>query len=215
MTKRIFVLTIAVIACFARTGHAQTCLGAPSFRDVVAQGMAMQVAGRIGRLGDATTFGMDFGVGRSAFLILGYTGSTAENVGATAQATFGVDLGSDRIAVCPLGRFGRFLGTERAQFSSHGYWVEGGAQVGIVVLDTDLLRVVPTLGVRLDHERRTIDFVGLDRSPQRTSSTFGLARLGVGLVLSDNVGITPTLQLNLGEAGAKSFILQVALAFGA
>jgi hypothetical protein len=195
--------------------HGQTCLGRPSFGD----GWFQVVARGVFTSGDTRSFrgGFSSHLVQPVFAGLSYTRSNSRSFANVLSGQVGADLAGSRVAVCPLVEVSTIGGGDDTVYATNGLSFEAGGHVGIVVADTDNLRLVPTIGIRLYYEDLDYDFFSTTRNPDvRVTGTAGLIQAGLGVVFSRRIAVTPMVRFNVTSDDAISpwYLVSLALNFG-
>ena len=207
------VLGCAVlVVVIAAPAEAQLCAGAPSF------GVHPFHVGVDGAFSsNAQGVGATIAVGRALFGAVTVNTQTFDDlessfrsVGATAGLE--VTLGSDRRAfACPTGHMGFGFGPNVGPLNVSSVRASGGGRLGVVIAETDPLIVVPTVGLLSVYQRDTAEFRGLK---QEDSDVYGLATIGIGLIVSRRIGITPGIVIPFSATDPDvAFSLSVAFGF--
>jgi hypothetical protein len=192
---------------------AQTCMGMASY----ASG-PVQVAGNAAFVDGANRFGASAGYGLPG----GVFGSA--NIGMTSydgldsSLDFGVNLGYQiqvaKAQVCPIASLGYDNGPDsdengmNSSTKSAGFGLAIGAPLG-----TARMQIVPTAGLGLVYGKSKIEIDGFGSA--EGSDAYGVAQLGVGLVLNQSVAIRPSVAIPLGLTGSDAtFGVTVGFNFG-
>jgi hypothetical protein len=206
----VLLLTILV----AKPASAQTCLGAPSFREAPYQvGVAASFTEGLRQV-DGTFAGggesLFAGAGVSA---LNFTDIDERTVGVSAFA--GAELATDqrsRVLLCPIVRLGFLAGPDFGAVDLSSVTLQGGASIGVIAAQDGDLMVVPFFGLAAGYTRVTTEFGGVETS---ASDTGGVADLGVGLILTRTVGITPQVSIPFSSGGSDAvFTIRLTFNFG-
>jgi hypothetical protein len=144
--------------------------------------------------------------------VAGFSGidQSAASLGGTIGVDHAVGQGR-RVHVCPvvtaLHEFGPNV--SGADFSADV--ASFGGRLGIIASDNATLQVVPTFGVDFQAERDEVTVGG-----QSTSSTtsFTVARFGVGFVLNRRTSIVPEIIELFGVSSDTTFRMTAAFSFG-
>ena len=229
------LLSLFFFAIGSVPATAQVCAGAPSFANFRwhsnvglelgdgGKGSARNVFAALGT-GRGTIFGfgrvsMEFGdddlPGR------GY------GVGGIVGADFGIGNDS-RLHVCPVfgaehvfgpnGEFTRLtpirpgvMDVETGEVESDSTLVSGGVLVGYVWSDNRLRRLIPTLGVVVVEESISASFKGV--ADPDISDSYVELRTGLGLVLNDQMALTPIVVVPIGT-DLRGVALRIAATLG-
>jgi hypothetical protein len=211
LTRVSVILSILLLNagfCFA-----QTCVGGLAF------------GARSAQIGTTSSFGDGFqtydvagGFGGQAFYVRGGAAfANFSDLDATGSG-FGATVGSEfqaangRLFLCPEANFSFMSGPELFEVDLSTISFSSGPRVGIVLNNDDALRVIPTAGFLVTHQRQKYEFLGVDETE---TDTFGLLHVGVGLVMHDRMSIIPGVTFPLGLDDADpSFSLSVVFGFG-
>lgn len=207
----VLLLTILVAATPA---SAQTCLGAPSFR-VAPYQVGVGASFTEGLREVEGTFA---GGGESLFAgagvsVLNFTDIDERTAGvsAFAGAEFATDQRS-RVLLCPIVRLGFLAGPDFGPVDLSSVTVQGGGSIGVIAAEDGDLMVVPFFGLSAAYTRVTTDIGGVEES---ASDTGGVADLGVGLILTRTVGITPQVSIPFSSGGSDAvFTIRFTFNFG-
>lgn len=212
MVKRIVILSLVCAAAFAVPAEAQLCAGGPAFSTAplqVGSGLAFQSG--MNAVGVGFAGGSDSGFAAVNF---GRTNFSDLDVSAkTLAGSFGGQVGSGRVAVCPLGQVGYVWGPNLGLVKANTLNAAGGVRVGVAANDSDTFMVVPTFGMDLIWGRTTVTDVFDNKLTD--SGTGGLATVGVGLIFNRVVGIIPSVGIPVAmDSNDVSFGFTVAFNFG-
>lgn len=211
---RVMACILLAIFLLAKPASAQTCLGAPSFRDGPYQvGVsasftegAREVEGTFAGGGE-TLFG---GAGLS---VVNFTDLDERTVGVSAFA--GAEFATDtrnRVLLCPVASLGFLAGPDFGPLDVSSATLQGGASIGVIASQNADLMVVPFFGLAVLYQRVSTDFNGSEES---VDDTGGVATLGVGLILTRTVGITPLVSIPFSAGGSDVvFTIRFTFNFG-
>ena len=204
----VLLLTILVAA---KPFSAQTCLGAPSFRVApyqVGVGASFteglrQVEGTFAGGGES----LFAGAGAS---VLNFTDIDERTAGVSAFA--GAELVTDqrnRVLLCPVVRLGFLAGPDFGPVDLSSVSVQGGGSVGVIAAEDGDLMVVPFFGLSALYTRVTTEIGDVESSG---SDTGGVADLGVGVILTRTVGITPQISIPF-SSGSDDAVFTIRFTF--
>jgi len=210
--RRSLVVTLVLLAIVRSPAVAQTCMGMASFSSG-----PVQLAGNGAFTDGANRFGASaaYGLPGSVFGSVGI-GTTSID-GLDSSLDFGVDLGYQmqvgKAQICPVASLGYDNGPDsdsnglNSSTRSAGFGLAMGAPMG-----TSQLQIVPTAGLGLIYAKSKVEFGGLTGEG---SDAYGVAQLGVGLVLNQSISIRPSVAIPLGLTGSDpSFGVTVGFNFG-
>jgi hypothetical protein len=196
----------------------QVCAGTATF-----MGAPLQVSGSAGFTTGARGFGvglalggagMFYGVGVGTTHYDAYNGSSIDlSAGAGLEVPVGQGGG---VELCPVAAVGHRSGPNNIAGSGANYSeTEVGAAIrlGVVTMESDRDRVIPTVGLGFDHVQQVLSatFGGSTKA----SHTFGALSLGVGFVFNRTVTFLPEVVVPIGlDNSSPSFDLSLAVNFG-
>ncbi|HEY9014450.1 MAG TPA: hypothetical protein VIM84_05265 [Gemmatimonadales bacterium] len=203
--RRSLVTVLALLALGRTTPVlAQTCMGMASFRHAPFQ---MTGSGHFSQLsnsfGASLGFGLPFGpYGTVGVSSTAYDGVTGSAVGLGARAGFQLMMGKAQI--CPNAGYTLEMGpnedatgvdllSRRASF---------GLQVGTMLSAGPRLQVVPSVGLVYVRSRDTAENSS-GASLYDISNEYGMADLGLGIVLTRQISIRPGVELPVGIEGGE------------
>jgi hypothetical protein len=210
--------TLPIVLCLvvfsATSADAQTCAGAPSFRDNPFQ-IGVSAAFRDGAQGVGGSFaggGDDiFGVAGVSVLNFSNLDSSATSVSGSIGADLQADQGG-RVFVCPVGQIAFGAGPDFGAVDISTFTLSGGGSVGVVASQGNTLAVIPTFGLFAVHTRLTAEARGQEETESDAS---GLASIGVGFVFNRNVAIIPEVLVPFSAGNADAvFSIHFAFSFG-
>jgi hypothetical protein len=217
--RRSLVVSLALLAIVRSPAVAQTCMGLASFSSA-----PMQVTAN-GQFGDvAKTFGATVGYGlpSSVYGSLGISTTSVDEVdgsqlGIGAHAGYQMALGKARqVQVCPNASFSIGMGpnddASGVDQSSRSATV--GLNVGTVLGANPRMKIIPTAGLSYAYGKaKAEDDTGA--TLVEFSDSYGVAQLGVGLVLNQNISVRPSVDIPLGLEGSDpTFGLTLGYNFG-
>ena len=221
-TTLIFSLTLflALFATIGATAHAQTCRGLAPFSNGPVQ---VSAEGATTRGSSGLSAGVGYGFSTGVF--------GAATIGTRSMEAFdgsaldlGVSVGyrmslsqAATFELCPVAGFAAGIGPN-GSFSSDVKRSSRTGSLGLA-LGTSLyagprLQVVPSLGIQLLlDDSKAVNSAGT--SLFEISDNYGLAQLGVGLVVNSNLSLRPGVEMPIGLEGSEPTIsLTVGYNFG-
>jgi hypothetical protein len=195
MSFRVVCFALLLSCLAATTAAAQTAAGLPSFEE----GPFLVTAGAMfGE--DSKGFGVGFAGGTDelfAGVSLGFTSIDDVDANATSFAahvgtSFALD-GAVRTYVAPVASASFTSGPDIGPVDVSIAGLRGGVRVGFVASDTGELQIVPTFGFDVAYDRVSTDIDDLD-----VSDTYGIIRLGVGLLVTPRVSVLPIVSVPVG-----------------
>jgi hypothetical protein len=217
--RRSFVVSLALLAIVRSPAVAQSCEGLASFT-----AGPMQVAGNA-QFGDlANTWGGSFTYGLPSGAYAGadlsttsFDGIDQSSLGIGAHAGYQMKLGrTGKVNLCPVARLALGMGPddEAAEINSSSTDVHFGLALGTEMGANPRLRILPTAGLGLQYSKAKVEDTG-SGSTLEGSDTYGLARIGVGLVFNQQFSVRPSVDIPLGLEGSDpAFGLTVGYNFG-
>ena len=211
--RRSIVVTLALLAIVRSAAVAQTCMGMASY----AHG-PVQVAGSADFVDGANRFGASAGYGLPGGVFGSANVGTTSYDGLDASLDFGVNVGYQmkvaKAQVCPVASLGYANGPDsdangiNTSSKSAGFGLAVGTPLG-----TRRMQIVPTAGLGLVYGKSKIEIDGIGSA--EGSDAYGIAQLGVGLVLNQSVSIRPSVAIPLGLTGSDAtFGVTVGFNFG-
>ena len=194
---------------------AQVCLGAPSFDDAPYQARAdVDLAN-----GSQQLLG-SISAGQAAGLFGGIHGGVANyhDLNATARIIGGsvgsdVRIGGGPLRICPLVSINDGFGPNTAGLTINQLALSFGGRVGVIVSDTAIARLIPTLGLSMIQERAHVRAAG--GQARTATEAIGDLDVGLGVVFHDRVSVIPGVEIPVDAAGARDvFTVVVAVNFG-
>lgn len=191
-----------VFAVTAATAQAQTCRGSASLDHAPLQlGADLTFASSARAVGASFTGGHDSVFG---FAHVGYETLTTLNIGApTVGGGFGGQFPTaGRAHVCSLVDLTYLSGPKYGTTDTRSLVTTAGGQVGIEAYIGPSLRVVPTVGAAFQVLRLTsIPPFGANAL---TIEHYGLARFGVGFIVSQQLAVTPEITVPFALVGGET-----------
>jgi len=205
------LLTILVAA---RPASAQTCLGAPSFRVAPYQaGVAASFTEGLRQVEGTFAGGGESLFAGAGVSVLNFTDIDERTAGVSAFA--GAEFATDqrnRVLLCPIVRLGFLAGPDFGPVDLSSVTLQGGGSIGVIAAEDGDLMVVPFFGLSVGYTRVSTEVAGIEESD---SDTGGVADLGVGLILTRTVGITPQVSIPFSSGGSDAvFTIRFTFQFG-
>jgi hypothetical protein len=214
MSSRALTLAAFLFVIAAADASAQTCLGLPSFSVGPYQAsFTANFAEGVQKFGGGFTLGSDdiFGGATVAVTSFDDIDENATSFGAHAGATFSVS-DSERIEACPVASVTIAGGPDIGDADINGVGLRAGGRLGMSVYRAGDWEIVPTFGLDLAFDRVTAELAGVETSERET---YGIARVGVGFVLNERIGILPILGVPLGlDDSDPEFSFTISYTFG-
>ena len=207
------VLLLTILAA-AETASAQTCLGAPSFRAAPYQaGVAASFTEGLRQVEGTFAGGGESLFAGAGVSVLNFTDIDERTAGVSAFA--GAEFATDqrnRVLLCPIVRLGFLAGPDFGPVDLSSVTLQGGGSIGVIAAEDGDLMVVPFFGLSAGYTRVTSEFGGVEESE---SDTGGVADLGVGLILTRTVGITPQVSIPFSTGSSDAiFTIRFTFNFG-
>ena len=216
------ILSVFFLAFGPVPAAAQVCAGTPSFATYRWQtnvGLELTDGGG----GSASNVFGALGAGHGALFAFGRVSmqfghddvpGRGYGVGASGGADFGVAK-EGRLHVCPVFSAERVFGPDAddavrpgtvengvvippraGPLESDSTIISGGALLGYVWKDDGLKRFIPTLGLLVINQSTSFTLAGI--ADPEVSDTFFELRIGMGLVLNDQMALTPAVAIPMG-----------------
>jgi outer membrane autotransporter protein len=203
--RRSLVVSLALVALVNAPAVAQTCMGMASFSKA-----PVQVAGNSQFVTGLKTFGGSLGYGMKSGLwgkaevgTQSYDQVDSHPMSFGARAGYQIPVARGKAQVCPTASFTVANGPD---FTNQNNSLQDGTlglSVGTVMGSNPKMKIVPTAGLSYAHDRLSAkDSSGTSLGDAATQS-YGLASLGLGLVLNDNVSVRPSVEIPLGLDGGN------------
>jgi hypothetical protein len=206
--RRSLVVSIALLAIVRSPAVAQTCMGLASFSTAPMQvtGNGMFSSG-VNSFGATVGYGMQSGLwGNLGVQTLSIDGASSHPLNIGAHAGYETAVGKSRnpIHVCPNASFSIGNGPDDVNFNASSQDVTMGVNFGTVLPGSNpRMKIVPTAGISWAHTKLSAkDSVGT--SLGSASDSYGLAQLGIGLVMNQNISIRPSVDIPLGLTGSNA-----------
>jgi hypothetical protein len=191
---RLIAGVLLVMFLMAKSASAQTCLGAPSFRVAPYQaGVGASFTDGLRQVEGTFAGGGESLFAGAGVSVLNFTDIDVRTAGVSAFA--GAELATDRrnrVLLCPIVRLGFLAGPDIGAVDLSSVSIQGGGSIGVIAAEDGDVMVVPFFGLSAGWTRVTTEIGGIEDS---ASDTGGVADLGVGLILTRTVGITPQVSI--------------------
>jgi hypothetical protein len=214
MFSRALTLAAFFFLITAADASAQTCLGLPSFSVGPYQASFTSVFTEgVSKFGGGFALGSDDIFGGATISVTSFDEieENATSFGAHGGATFVVS-DSERIEACPVASVSIAGGPDIGDVNVNGVGLRAGGRLGMSVYRAGDWQVVPTFGLDLAFDRVTAELAGVETSERET---YGIARVGVGFILNERIGLLPILGVPLGLDDADpEFSFTVSYTFG-
>jgi hypothetical protein len=201
--RRSLVVSLALLAIAKSPAVAQTCMGLASFSNA-----PVQVAGNgqftngINSFGGSLGYGMKSGLwGKAEIATQSIDNVDTHPMSFGARAGYQMPVGRSQAQICPTASFTVGNGPDFDNLNNSTQDATLGLSIGTVLGSNPKMKIVPTAGLSYAHSKLSAkDSVGT--SLGSASESYGLAQLGVGLVLNDNISVRPSVEIPLGfDAG--------------
>jgi hypothetical protein len=206
--RRSLVVSLALLAIVRSPAVAQTCMGLASFTNAPMQvtGNGMFSSG-VNSFGAAVGYGMQSGLwGNLGVQTLSIDGASSHPLNIGAHAGYETAVGKSRnpIHVCPNASFSVGNGPDDVNFNASSQDATLGVNFGTVLGGSNpRMKIVPTAGISWAHTKLSAkDSAGT--SLGSASDSYGLAQLGIGLVMNQNISIRPSVDIPLGLTGSNA-----------
>jgi hypothetical protein len=204
--RRSLVVSLALLAIVRSPAVAQTCMGLASFKHA-----PMQVTGNgsftngANSFGGAVGYGMPAGLwGKAALATTSIDDAPSSSLGLGAYAGYQMAIGkASKAELCPNASFtiGNGPDDEAAGINGSSRQATVGLNVGTVMGTNPRMRFVPSVGFSYAYAKNSAkDDTGATLF--EISDSYGLAQVGVGLVLNSNISVRPSVDIPLGLNGA-------------
>jgi hypothetical protein len=215
--RRSLVVSLALLAIVRSPAVAQTCMGLASFSNA-----PMQLTGNgdfssgVKSFGTTVGYGMQSGLwGNLGVATMSIDGATSHPLNIGAQAGYETAVGKSRnpIHVCPNASFSIGNGPDAPNFNASTQDITLGVNFGTVLPGSASMKIVPTAGFAYAHNKLSAkDSSGT--SLGSASASYGLAQLGVGLVMNENISIRPSIDIPLKSGYDTRFGVTLGYNFG-
>jgi hypothetical protein len=218
--RRSLVVSLALLAIVRSPAVAQTCQGLASF-----SAGQMQVAGNA-QFGDFTntwggsfSYGVPSGIyGGASLSTTSFDGIDQSSLGIGANVGYQMNLGrASKMHVCPVASLNLGMGPDDSanDINSSSTDVHFGLAVGSQMGTNPRMQILPTAGLGLQYSKAKVEDTGPGGTSVEASSTYGLARLGLGFVFNQQISVRPSVDIPLGLDGGKAaFGVTAAYNFG-
>jgi hypothetical protein len=215
--RRTLFVSMALAAAVTAPAAAQTCLGLASFSSG-----KMQVSGNGQFTEGAKRFGAGFNYGLSKVFAGAQLSTTSYEVGDASSLGIGANVGyqltlgrAANIHVCPVASLELGMGPDddasNTNVSQRAATL--GFSLGTTMAASPRMQIVPAAGLGLAYGQQSTEVDGV--SAPDVSETYGVARLGVGLIFNQTIAVRPSVDIPLGLEGSDpTFGLTVAYSFG-
>jgi hypothetical protein len=192
--------------------EAQTCVGAPSFRD-----QPMQGGLTASFIGDRHEVGGTFAAGTPS--LFGGVGLTATHItflgtAPTISGFVGTEIASrdHPVFTCPLFQVAYSTGPDLEPYDVSILGFRAGVSVGAVVAETRAMQVIPTFALSLLYDRATASLAGVENTNTVWS---GVATFGAGFLFNKNLSVIPAVEVPFSAGAADAgFSFRWVLSFG-
>lgn len=196
--------------------HAQACLGAPSYRVAPLQ-LGVGASFTDGSKGAGVQVGL--GERQGLFMNLGLSLNSYDGIdgsGTSVGGSLGYDVAitptpasgpapSTSVSLCPIASIGY---TKLPSFSdgvstydAHELDAGGGVALGVSVTASPTVSVIPFGSFTYNYGRATVSTTGYGSAS--ASDSYGIADLGIGLLLNQRISLRPSVALPVGLDGAN------------
>jgi hypothetical protein len=216
--RRSLVVSLALLAIVRSPAVAQTCMGLASFSTA-----PMQLTGNgsfssgVNSFGATVGYGMQSGLwGNLGVSTLSIDGASSHPLSIGAHAGYETAVGKSRnqIHICPNASFAIGNGPDAPNFNASTQDVTLGVNFGTVMGGSNpRMKIIPTAGISWAHTKLSAKN-DAGTSLGSVSDSYGLAQLGVGLVMNQNISIRPSVDLPLNSAYDTRFGVTLGYNFG-
>lgn len=219
--RRTLVVSMALFAVVNAPAVAQTCQGLASFSNgrMQASGHGQFTEG-FNRFGAGFNYGLPASVfGGAQLSTTSFDGADASSLGIGANVGYQLNLGqASNIHLCPVASLELGLGPDSDAIAG-GPAVDRstrqanlGFSVGTTMAASPRMQIVPAAGLGLAYSKQSEND---GTTTSELSDTYGMARLGVGLVFNQTIAVRPSVDIPLGlDNSDPTFGLTVAYSFG-
>jgi len=218
--RRSLVVSLALLAIVRSQAVAQTCQGMASFSagQMQASGNA-QFGSTTNSFGAGISYGLPSGLYAGANLsTTSFDGINQSSLGVGANVGYQMAVGKgSKISLCPVARLAIGMGPDDAAFNinSSSTDLHFGLAVGTRMGTNPRMQFLPTAGLGLQYTKFKVQNTAPGGSTVEASETYPLARLGLGLIVNQQISVRPTVDIpissNLNET---SFGVTVGYNFG-
>lgn len=216
--RRTLVVSLALFAVVNAPAAAQTCLGLASFSqgNIQVSGNGQFTQGS-NRFGAGLNYGLPAGIfGGAQVSTTSYDGPGSSSLGVGGNLGYQLSVGrAANIQVCPVAslELGNGPDDNATNTNVSSRVANVGLSLGTTMGASPRMQIVPAAGLGLAYGKQTTKVDGV--SAPDVSETYGLARLGVGLIFNQQIAVRPSVDIPLGLQGSDpTFGLTVAYSFG-
>jgi hypothetical protein len=216
--RRSLVISLSLLAIIRAPAAAQTCMGLASFGAAPVQ---MTANGNFSDL--ATTFAAAVGYGTpsSAYGNVGVSTTSYDGdgsaLGLAARAGYQMNLGAARqIQLCPNAGFEMGMGPndEIGGVDRSSRIATVGLNVGAEMVAGPRMKVVPSAGLSFAYGKQKAENTE-GATLFEISNSYGVAQVGIGIILNQNISVRPSVDIPLGYEGSNpTFGLTLGYNFG-
>jgi hypothetical protein len=203
--RRSLVVSLALAAMVNAPAVAQTCMGMASFSKA-----PVQVAGNGQTTTGLKTFGGSLGYGMKSGLwgkaevgTQSYDAVDSHPMSFGARAGYQMPVARGKAQVCPTASFTVANGPDFTNVNNSIQDATLGLSIGTVMGTNPKMKFVPTAGLSYAHDRLSAKDSSGTSLGDAASQSYGLASLGLGLVLNDNISVRPSVEIPLGLDGGN------------
>jgi hypothetical protein len=195
------VIAAVMMMTGAYQAEAQTCMGAPSFREKPMQGGLTASF-----VGERHEIGGTFAAGKpSLFGNVSVLATHISFLGTAPTLTLGVGTevpSSDHpVFTCPLLQFSVSSGPDLEPFDTSLMGVRGGISVGAIVVERRGMQVIPTFALAVLYDRAKVSFADVENT---NSVWSGVATFGIGFLFNKNLSVIPALEVPFSAGDAAT-----------
>ena len=181
--------------------EAQTCVGAPSFREKPMQGGLTASF-----IGERHEIGGTFAAGKpSLFGSVGVLATHISFLGTAPTLTLGVGTelpSSDHpVFTCPLLQVAFTSGPDLEPFDTSSIGVRGGISVGAIVGETRGMQVIPTFALAVLYDRAKVSLADVEST---NSVWSGVATFGAGFLFNRNLSVISAVEVPFSAGTADT-----------
>jgi hypothetical protein len=203
--RRSLVVSLALVALVNAPAVAQTCMGMASFSKAPVQvaGNGQTTSG-LNSFGGSIGYGMKSGLwGKAEVGTQSYDAVDSHPMTFGARAGYQIPVARGKAQVCPTASFTVANGPDFANVNNSLQDATLGLSVGTVMGTNPKMKIVPTAGLSYAHDRLSAKDSSGTSLGDAASQSYGLASLGLGLVLNDNISVRPSVEIPLGLDGGN------------
>jgi hypothetical protein len=219
--RRSLMVPLALLAIVKTPAAAQTCQGLASFS---AGKMQVAAGGRfssaVNSWGGQLSYGLPSGLYAGAQVsTTSFDGIDQHSLGIGANAGYEMKVGSkaNGMSVCPVASLQLGLGPDDKanNINSSSTDARFGFALGKQMGATPQLRIIPTAGLGLQYSKVKVEDTSVGGQTFEGSDTYGLATLGLGLVVNQQISFRPSVDIPLGlDNSDATFGITVGYNFG-